>query len=318
MTRASSAPAGPARRARIVLLAAQGLPNAEIGRLVGVSLPTVRGWRARYVAGGLAALHDRSRSGRPPEYDEAEILVTTLAAPPTALGAAHWSARRLGTHLGIPFGTVARIWRAWDLDPRRVDTFAFPTEPELGSAVVGLVAVYLRPPDLAAVLATPTPEVASEESTALLSALQAATGGSANRRSAGHARRTLLSFLQQVTKAYPQSELHVVAGTDSVHAVPPTTHPAHTRPKAAAWLAANPGVKVHVARSPGSWLTLLEVFLANGTGQARGSGGTSAKDVAATIVALRDGWTDRRDAFIWVKTARRGRATSRANAHPCG
>ena len=64
-TRASSIPAGLAQRARILLLAAQGHSNTEIGRLVGVSLPTVRLWRGRYGAGGVEGLGDLHRSGRP-------------------------------------------------------------------------------------------------------------------------------------------------------------------------------------------------------------------------------------------------------------
>ena len=54
-----------AQRARILLLAAQGHSNTEIGRLVGVSLPTVRLWRSRYGAGGVGGLGDLARSGRP-------------------------------------------------------------------------------------------------------------------------------------------------------------------------------------------------------------------------------------------------------------
>src|SRR5450830_1544691 len=65
-TRASSIPAGLAQRARILLLVAQGHSNTEIGRLVGVSLPTVRLWRGRYRAGGpdLAALGVAAVEGR--------------------------------------------------------------------------------------------------------------------------------------------------------------------------------------------------------------------------------------------------------------
>ena len=64
--RSSTIPAGLAQRARIVLLAAEGASSAEVGRLVGVSLPTMHSWRVRYTTGGLAALDDRPRSGRPP------------------------------------------------------------------------------------------------------------------------------------------------------------------------------------------------------------------------------------------------------------
>jgi hypothetical protein len=79
LTRSSSVRAGLALRARIVLLAAQGLPNAEIARRTGTSRPTVVDWRARYVAGGIRALEDQPRSGRPPEIDEIDVVVATLA-----------------------------------------------------------------------------------------------------------------------------------------------------------------------------------------------------------------------------------------------
>jgi transposase len=111
LARSSTVEAGLAQRARIVLLAAQGVPNAEIGRRVGVSRPTVIQWRNRYEAGGIAALGDLDRSGRPPVIDDLAVVVATIQAPPAALGATHWSARLLlGKHLGISFASVARIW----------------------------------------------------------------------------------------------------------------------------------------------------------------------------------------------------------------
>ena len=106
-TRSSTIPAGLAQRARIVLLAAEGTSNAEVGRRVGVSLPTVHSWRVRYATGGLAALDDRPRSGRPVVHDEQAIIAATLEAPPAALGVTHWSSRLLADHLEVSFATVA-------------------------------------------------------------------------------------------------------------------------------------------------------------------------------------------------------------------
>jgi Winged helix-turn helix len=54
-------PSGLAKRARIVLLAADGVPNAQIARTVGVSRPTLIGWRDRYAAGGPASTKARRR-----------------------------------------------------------------------------------------------------------------------------------------------------------------------------------------------------------------------------------------------------------------
>ena len=71
LTRSSSAAAGHVQRARMVLLAAEGLPNAETARRVGMTRQTVIAWRARCAAGGIDALADLPRSGCPPVIDEA-------------------------------------------------------------------------------------------------------------------------------------------------------------------------------------------------------------------------------------------------------
>ena len=84
--RCSTAGAGVAQRARIVLLAAEGASNAEIGRRVGVSRPTVLSWRGRYEQSGIAGLGDLDRSGRPPVIDDLAVVVATLEAPPASLG----------------------------------------------------------------------------------------------------------------------------------------------------------------------------------------------------------------------------------------
>jgi len=84
--RSSTVSAGLAQRARILVLAAEGHSNVEIGRVVGVSLPTVRMWRQRYATTGLAQLEDLPRSGRPPVHDEQVIIAATLEPPLEKLG----------------------------------------------------------------------------------------------------------------------------------------------------------------------------------------------------------------------------------------
>ena len=143
--RCSTAGAGVAQRTRIVLLAAEGVPNAEIARRVGVSRPTVLTWRGRYERSGIAGLGDLDRSGRPPVIDELAVVVATLEAPPESLGVTHWSARLLGKHLGISFASVARIWREHDLKPWKRETFTFSTDPELEAKVRDVVGLYLNP-----------------------------------------------------------------------------------------------------------------------------------------------------------------------------
>src|SRR3954462_13751361 len=111
--RSTAIPAGLSRRARIGLLAGDGVPNAEIARRVGVSRPTVIGWRERYLEGGTAALDDRPRPGRAAAVDGAEIGGATLKQAAGELGVTHWFLRLLGRQLGLGHATVARIWNKW-------------------------------------------------------------------------------------------------------------------------------------------------------------------------------------------------------------
>jgi len=78
-----------AQRARIVLLAAQGVSNTAIAAMLGVSRPTVIVWRNRYDQAGIAGLGDLARSGRPPVIDDLEVVVAALAAPPAHLAVTH-------------------------------------------------------------------------------------------------------------------------------------------------------------------------------------------------------------------------------------
>ena len=155
LARLPSVPSGLAKRARMVLLAADGMPNAQIARTVGVSRPTVISWRDRYQAGGIGALDDQPRSGRPAEIDEITVVTATLVndgRPPRRLGITHWSSRFLAAELGISFASVARIWRKWHLQPHRIETFKFSTDPELEAKIRDVVGLYLAPPDHAVVV----------------------------------------------------------------------------------------------------------------------------------------------------------------------
>ena len=125
LTRSSSVRAGLAVRARIVLLAAEGLPNAEIARQTGTSRPTVVDWRARYDAGGIGALHDQPRSGRPPEIDEIDVVVANLAEDVRRrrIRRTHWSARARGAEdLSHGGSDLAQ----WGLQPGRTETAGSP------------------------------------------------------------------------------------------------------------------------------------------------------------------------------------------------
>lgn len=95
LTRSSTVKAGLAQRARIVLLAADGVSNTHIAQTVGVSRPTVLAWRDRYQVKGIEGLEDEPRAGRPRQVDHGQIVSATLAPPPKKHGVTHWSSRLL-------------------------------------------------------------------------------------------------------------------------------------------------------------------------------------------------------------------------------
>ena len=116
-----------AKRARIVLLAADGMPNRHIGEVVGLHYNQVGMWRARYSEYGLAGLADEARSGRPPVYghDDVLLLVKTVTEPPPD-GAARWTMEALAGAMarhGVPISASQawRICRALDLKPWQVE-----------------------------------------------------------------------------------------------------------------------------------------------------------------------------------------------------
>src|SRR4051812_14651713 len=141
--RSKGAPARVVERARIVLLAGEGVPGKQIAARVGCAEPTVVTWRGRYAESGLAGLADLPRPGSPSPLPEAlrdRVLELTLTEPPDRFGATHWSTRLLATALAeegtpISHATIARIWHRFGVQPWRADTFKFSTDPELQAKI---------------------------------------------------------------------------------------------------------------------------------------------------------------------------------------
>ncbi len=319
MARSQTITAAAALRARIVLLAAEGVPNAEIARRVGVSRPTVVGWRGRYRERGMAGLADEDRPGRPPRINDADVMVATLTKPPESLGVTHWSARLLARELGVSFASVARIWRKWNLQPWRVETFKFSTDPELDAKVRDVVGLYLNPPDKAIVLSIDeksqvqaldrtapilplrpgipekqTHDYVRHGTTTLFAALEVATGKVTDACYPRHRNEEFLAFLKQVAKAYPRQKLHIVCDN----------YGTHKHPNVKAWLAKNPRITLHFTPTSGSWLNMVEIFFGIITRQAIRRGTfTSVKHLVAAMGTFIDGWNERCQPFVWTKTA---------------
>ena len=144
---------GLAQRARIVLLAAEGAENrhqpagqrrTQHGRQVG---------RRRFAEHRLAGLLDEPRPGAPRHIGDdevAEVIRQTLETTPS--GATHWSLRSMAKAAGFAPSTIHRIWKAFNLQPHRAETFKLSTDPLFVEKVRDIVGLYLAPPERAVVL----------------------------------------------------------------------------------------------------------------------------------------------------------------------
>ena len=140
-------------RSKIVLRAAEGLPNQEIARQLGITGATVGKWRERYREHGMEGLSDEPRPGTPRKITDAKVeeaVTQTLESMPTA--ATHWSTRSLAEKVGLSQSAVVRIWHSFGLQPHRTETFKLSTDPYLVDKVRDIVGLYLNPPEHAIVL----------------------------------------------------------------------------------------------------------------------------------------------------------------------
>jgi transposase len=329
------APARVAERARIVLLAAEGLTGPQIAGRVGCTEPTVVKWRRQYAEAGLAGLEDAPRPGGPKtvltERVVCEILAATVTPPPeslAAMGVTHWSSRRLAEWLRhdkkiiVSHDSISRLWRRFCLQPHRSEGFKFSTDPLLDSKVTDVVGLYLHPPGNAVVIcvdeksqcqalerAQPilamrqgiperaTYDYARHGVTCLFAALNVATGQVVDACYPRHRHQEFLKFLKKTAAAYPGQELHLVCDN----------YATHKHADVRGWLARpqNQRITLHFTPTGCSWLNLVECFFSVITRQAirRGSF-TSVRQLTQTIGAFIDHWNDHPRPFAWTKDAR--------------
>src|ERR1700677_4398765 len=318
--RAPSMPAGLAQRARIVLLAADGVGTNEIVPRPGLSKPTVIAWKKRYAAEGIGGLDDRPKPGRPPQVDEVAVVLATLEAPPQKLGVTHWSSRLLASQLGISNVWVARIWRKWGLQPWRRETFKFSTDPQLEAKVRDVAGLYLNPPEKAVVLSVDEksqiqaldrtapilpmrpgiPERATHDykrhgTSSLYAALDLTTGKVIGRLHSRHRAIEFKKFLQTLDREIPGDlAVHLVLDNASTHKTPMIKR----------WLLAHPRFVLHFTPTSSSWLNLVERWFGElTTKKLKRSAHRSVPALNKDIRAWIETWTNEPKPYVWTKTA---------------
>jgi transposase len=144
---------GLALRARIVLECARGLQNQEVADRLSVAKGTVGKWRRRFIERRMDGLRDEPRSGAPRSIEDVRIeavIVRTLESTPE--NATHWSSRGMAKASGLSTSSVQRIWRAFGLQPHRIETFKLSNDPDFVAKVRDVVGLYVAPPEHAVVL----------------------------------------------------------------------------------------------------------------------------------------------------------------------
>jgi transposase len=319
VVRAPTSPAGLSRRARAVLLMADGVAGTVIAERTGYTPVQISRVRARYAAEGVLGLSERPRSGRPAELTEAKrarILALTLKAPPAGL--AQWSTRELAKRVGVSPSTVQRLWKAHALQPHRRQTFKFTTDPAAAAKIEDVVGLYLAPPTNAVVLsvdektqiqalertqpelplrpglpARQTHDYYRHGLTSLYAALEVGTGRVTGACSPRHTSADFLRFLQRLARTYRAKDLHVILDNSSTHSTPAVK----------AWLAAHPRVHFHFTPTGASWLNLIEAWFGVLTRQSvrRGSF-RSVRALVRHIEQYLAHWNADPTPFIWTKT----------------
>src|SRR5438552_2615247 len=144
--------ADAARRARAILLLAEGCSYAAIATMTGCSSRTIALWKQRFATDGLAGLAARHRGSKPTVLTpalEARIMTWTRRPPPH--GATHWSTRSLGRKMGVQHTIIARAWRHAGLQPHRLERYMRSTDPEFETKAADVIGLYLDPPQHAVV-----------------------------------------------------------------------------------------------------------------------------------------------------------------------
>src|SRR5215467_1419742 len=310
-----------AMRARIVLFCAQGMSNSEVARKLHITGATVGKWRERFRESGMDGLLDEPRVGAPRRITDQQIeqvVTKTLESMPS--NSTHWSTRLMAAEMGLSQNAIVRIWRAFGLQPHRVENFKFSKDPQFVEKVRDIVGLYLNPPDRAIVLCVDkksqvlalnrtepilpmAPGVPARQShdyerhgvTSLFAAMDVASGVTISTCYRRHRHQEFLRFLNDVEDNLPAGlDVHLVMDNYGTHKVA----------KVRSWLARHPRYHVHFTPTSGSWLNLVERLFAEVTERCvrRGSY-TGVRVLEKAMLDYLDQRNENPKPFIWTADA---------------
>jgi len=316
-----SLPHGLVARARLVLLASEGLANNDIAAQLGWSKQTVSKWRQRFLKDRLQGLYDELRPGRPRSVSDEQVAVLlrrTLKQKPTA--GTHWTVRLAAEANGLSKSTVHRVFQLFSLQPHRTKSFKLSTDPFFVEKVRDVAGLYLNPPDHAVVLSVDeksriqalnrtqpvlpmglgyvegvTHDYVRHGTTTLFAELDIATGTVLAECRPRHRHQEFLGFLERIDLAVPAKlDVHLIVDN----------YATHKHAKVRLWLAERPRFHIHYTPTYSSWLNQVERWFGLITQQAirRGSF-KSVKELIAKINLFTQQYNRISKPFAWTATA---------------
>jgi len=310
-----------ARRARLILVCAEGLNNKAAAKKLRCSPGMVGKWRARFLKFRVEGLHDEPRPGSPRKISDDQVekvIIQTLETTPR--GQTHWSTRELAKVTGMSRMAISRIWRAFGLQPHRTETFKLSPDPLLIEKVRDIVGLYMNPPDRALVLCVDeksqiqaldrtqpmlpmrpgqverrTHDYKRNGTTSLFAALELKTNrviGQLHRR---HRSQEFRRFLDTIEANVPADlDIHIIMDNYGTHKTASIRN----------WFAKRPRFHMHFTPTYGSWINLVERWFAEITNKRIRRGiFRSVKELEAAIHEYIEVHNEDPRPFVWTKTA---------------
>ena len=309
-----------ALRARIILLAADGMQNKDIAAELGVERGQVSRWRGRYATQRFAGIErDLPRGAAPLKVDVARLVALTTESKPET--ATHWSTRTMAAQLGVSAATVCRHWQAKGLKPHLVRSFKISRDPKFIEKLEDVVGLYLSPPEHAIVLccdeksqvqaldrtqpglplkkgraATMTHDYKRNGTTTLFAAMNVLDGKIIAQCQQRHRHQEWLKFLRQIDRETPKKkQLHLICDN----------YATHKHPNVQAWLEKHPRFNMHFTPTSASWLNMVERFFRDiSENRLRRGVFTSVPELTSAIEQYIAKHNANPKPFIWKASAR--------------
>src|SRR6266581_3214431 len=266
-----------ARRARVILMLANGDSYSTIEAAVPCFRDYINRWRRRFLADRLEGLRPRYK-GQPPTVltpaMAARVLEKTRQAPPD--GSTHWSTRKLGRLLKIHHNLVAKAWQRAGLQPHRFERYMQSDDPDFETKAADVIGLYVNPPDHAAVFAVDEKtaiqaldrldpvlplspgrlerhgfEYYRHGTLSLYAALDTKSGEVIGKTAARHTSEEFVAFLLSIVASQPKGkEIHIILDNLS----------AHKTERVKQFLADYLNVTLHFTPTYSSWLNQVEIW----------------------------------------------------------